>query len=291
MTERAGLLARAVSQMERLRVRLDRARSRVPVLDAAVDVVEQDADIGGGILAGALAYRLFLFMLPLGFLFVAILGLGARITGSTPRTVGRDLGFVGIVTHEVAATADNSSSVWVAATAVVVVGYATTVLYRAVRVVHALAWEHSAGSARTGRRSLRLFALGLATQVALSSAVSLAHASSFPLTVLETLATIAALGASWLGISLVMPHGRSGWIDLLPGALLYGVGLLAIHIFNVYLLDFIHRSRSNTYGTLGAAAAILLSLFFIGRLIVGTAVLNATLFERRHRDHPPAVTG
>jgi len=36
--------------------------------------------------------------------------------------------------------------------------------------------------------------------------------------------------------------------------------------------------------------AILLSPFFIGRLIVGTAVLNARLFERRRRDHPPTAT-
>ena len=40
----------------------------------------------------------------------------------------------------------------------------------------------------------------------------------------------------------------------------------------------------DTYGALGLAAALLLGLFIIARLVVAAAVLNATLWERR----PPA---
>ena len=57
--------------------------------------------------------------------------------------------------------------------------------------------------------------------------------------------------------------------------------MLLIDAFNVYVLAWVHGQRSNTYGTLGVSAAVLLSLFFIGRLVVGTAVLNATLVRRR----------
>ena len=84
-------------------------------------------------------------------------------------------------------------------------------------------------------------------------------------------------------MSLKLPHGAAGWLDLLPGAALYGIGLLLIHIFNVYILNRLHESRSSTYGTLGSAAAVLLAFYFIGRLIVGAAVVNATLFDRRTR--------
>jgi uncharacterized BrkB/YihY/UPF0761 family membrane protein len=89
-----------------------------------------------------------------------------------------------------------------------------------------------------------------------------------------------ALAGIWLWMSLHLPHASASWTDLLPGSALYGLGVLGVNAFNVYLLDNVQASRSNTYGTLGTAAAILLSLLFIGRLVVGSAVLNATLFER-----------
>jgi uncharacterized BrkB/YihY/UPF0761 family membrane protein len=42
-------------------------------------------------------------------------------------------------------------------------------------------------------------------------------------------------------------------------------------------------NKQGTYGALGIAAALLLAFFFLGRLIVGSAVVNATLWERRAR--------
>ena len=43
------------------------------------------------------------------------------------------------------------------------------------------------------------------------------------------------------------------------------------------------ETKQGTYGSLGLAAALLLALFFLSRLVVATAVLNATLWERRSR--------
>jgi uncharacterized BrkB/YihY/UPF0761 family membrane protein len=40
-------------------------------------------------------------------------------------------------------------------------------------------------------------------------------------------------------------------------------------------------AKQGTYGALGAAAALLVTLYLISRLIVGAAVVNATLWERR----------
>lgn len=40
---------------------------------------------------------------------------------------------------------------------------------------------------------------------------------------------------------------------------------------------------TGTYGALGVAAALLVGLFLISRLIVGAATLNATLWERHAR--------
>ena len=48
------------------------------------------------------------------------------------------------------------------------------------------------------------------------------------------------------------------------------------------------EGRADTYGALGVATALLLSLVLVGRLMVASAVLNATLYERRN--HSPGGT-
>jgi uncharacterized BrkB/YihY/UPF0761 family membrane protein len=263
-----------------LRGRLEAARSRSRALDVSFEVIERDSDIGGGILGGALAYRLFVFFLPLAFLLVAALGLLSRWFDVSPQEVGKGVGVVSLVTKEVAASSRSGAGWWVALVAAVALVYVTTVLHRAVAIVHALAWQRSAAAAKT-ERSLGVFVLGLVAQLVVTAGSGPLRPPTGLVNIVVLVAYPLGIGAIWLGMSLRLPHGAAGWRDLLPGAALYGIGLLLIHIFNVYILDRLHESRSSTYGALGAAAAILLGFYFIGRLIVGTAVLNATLYERR----------
>jgi uncharacterized BrkB/YihY/UPF0761 family membrane protein len=65
-----------------------------------------------------------------------------------------------------------------------------------------------------------------------------------------------------------------------PGAILYGVGTLAVYLFNALLIGWLIETRADSYGALGAAAALLFSMYLTGRLIVGAAVLNATVAAR-----------
>jgi uncharacterized BrkB/YihY/UPF0761 family membrane protein len=54
-----------------------------------------------------------------------------------------------------------------------------------------------------------------------------------------------------------------------------GVGLLFVNVFNVYVTTRLVEGRADTYGALGIATALLLSLVIVGRLIVFSAELNA----------------
>jgi membrane protein len=282
-TAKPTLLRRLTLALDRrpaMHAWLDSARSRSRALDTGLQVIERDSDIGGGILAGALAYRLFLFFLPLAFLLVAALGLASRWFDVSPTEIGRDVGVVSLVTKEVATSAKSGSGWWVSLVALVALAYVTRVLYRAVAIVHALAWQRSAAAAKT-TRSLGVFALGIAAQLALTAATGPLRPPDGVANILLLVAYLVGIAAIWLVVAMRLPHGAADWPDLLPGAALYAVGLLLIHVFNVYVLERLHESRSSTYGTLGAAAAVLLGLFFIGRLVVASAVLNATLFERR----------
>jgi uncharacterized BrkB/YihY/UPF0761 family membrane protein len=81
-----------------------------------------------------------------------------------------------------------------------------------------------------------------------------------------------------------LPHGRTRWQQLIPGAVLVGAGLLAVNIFNIYVTTRLVEGRADTYGALGIATALLFSLVLVGRLMVVSAELNASLDERRQQN-------
>ena len=271
-----------------LRGRVEATRERSALLDATLETIERDSDIGGGILAGALAYRLFLFALPLSFFLVSVLGLASDAANESPKQLAKSVGMLGLVTSQVASASNGSSGAWVALTSFVVLVYVTRVLLRAVSIVHALAWERSGRAVKVPPRSLGVFAVGVAGMfLVVVGAGAVRHEGSVE-GLLVTIASGLAFAAIWLWVSLSLPHADARWFDLIPGSLLFGVGILCVQVFNVYFLTRLLQDKAHTYGTLGAAAAVLLGLFIIGRVIVLSASLNATLFERRTRDRAAA---
>jgi uncharacterized BrkB/YihY/UPF0761 family membrane protein len=91
------------------------------------------------------------------------------------------------------------------------------------------------------------------------------------------------LGGAWLLVSTQLPHRGVRWTALLPGAVLVGVGLLFVSVFNVYVTTRLVEDRANTYGALGIATAVLFSLVLVGRVMVVSAELNAAIDERHNR--------
>jgi uncharacterized BrkB/YihY/UPF0761 family membrane protein len=106
---------------------------------------------------------------------------------------------------------------------------------------------------------------------------------------------IAVPAGAWLVVSLrffVHPP-KAGWRDLLPGALLVGVGVQILHFITVYWITDLLSSKSETYGAIGAALAILFWAYLLGRILVASAVLNAGAWQQRHapaRPLPPPPT-
>jgi hypothetical protein len=76
-----GRLAHWVENARALKGSVQEARKNSPALDATFETIERDSHIGGGMLAGALSYRLFIFSLPLAFFLVAGLGVLANVLG------------------------------------------------------------------------------------------------------------------------------------------------------------------------------------------------------------------
>jgi uncharacterized BrkB/YihY/UPF0761 family membrane protein len=289
---RRTLLRRLTGWIEHaraLREAIAKARGRSPTLDATFETIEHDSDIGGAMLAGALSYRLFVFALPLAFFLVAGLGVLAHALGVQPHVVANSVGIAGTITKQVEGASTGPSNWWVALSSFFVLAYATRVLLRAVAIVHALAWERSASSVKVSSRQLGIFAAALAGQLLLVGCVGAIHHQTAIGGIIALAVFVLALAGLWLVISLQLPHSNAHWTDLIPGSLFYGIGILGVQIFNVLLVTKMIHSKSATYGALGIAATLLLALFFMGRVIVGAAVLNATLYERQLK--PPAAQG
>ena len=263
------------------------ARGRSAALDATFETIERDSHVGGGMLAGALSYRLFVFALPLAFFVVSGLGLLASALGTDANVIAGSVGLAGLVTQEVANTAEGGSSWWVALTSLFALVYATRVLLRAITIVHSLAWERSAASVKVRFRSLGVFGGVLVGQFALVTGVGAVNHQTAIGGIVTLVAFVFALAGLWLIISLELPHSNVRWTDLIPGSLFYAIGFTGVLVFNILILDNLIQSKTTTYGALGTAATLLLAFFFVGRVIVGAAVLNATLYDRRSRSHEP----
>ena len=109
---------------------------------------------------------------------------------------------------------------------------------------------------------------------------------------LVVLVLSAASFALWWWVSWQLPHVPSSPLPLVPGAVLVALGADLLHALTTYWIGPLVARKSNTYGAVGIALAVLLWVYVFGRIIVGSAGLNVTLW-RRHGgtlpDDPPVA--
>jgi uncharacterized BrkB/YihY/UPF0761 family membrane protein len=256
-------------------------RERHQSVDAAFEAVERDGEVGGGIIAGSLAYRLFIWLLPLALVCVAGLGLASDAASETPDEAAEQLGLEGLVSSSIADAANSSSRWYALLIGVPVLFWATRSVLRVLIGAHRLVWMDARATApkATPVAALKLLVLMLSFGAVATVASALRSWSSAP----GLLATLLALGAYsglWLLISLQLPHRGSDWRALIPGAVLFGVGIDVLNVVIAYVITPWALAKQGTYGALGVAAALLVALFMVSRLAVAAAVVNATLWER-----------
>lgn len=282
--DRSALREQAV----RTRQRLEQERGRHRALDVALRSLQLHHETGGGLLAGALAFRYFLFLVPGTFVVVMGLGLGADAVGTDPQEVARRLGIAGL-----AATAIQSGAQTDATTRWVTFGIALVAflagarnLLKTLLVVHALLWRTPLPRLR---RPLTAAAGLVVTVVAVTTLLALAYR----LRELSLLGAVAALAlytlvptAVWLLASLRLfptPPGVT-WRDAWPGAVLLGAGMEGLHLVTVLWVAPSMSAKSEAYGALGAALTILFWAYLLGWLVTSAAALNAVLWQGSPRN-------
>jgi hypothetical protein len=192
----------------RLEQELNTRRQRSGMVDAGFLVQELDARVGGGILAGALAFRIFLFMVPLVYVVFTVLGTASTAVSKDPAQLARDVGITGVLASAVVQAQDHSA--WTLA--VLVAGAALALfltagsLVKALYVVHWLIWRIPRATPAGMVPRLALIGVAL-TASALGVAVNRVRSSSGVAGAVIAIVVITAVSfALWWWVSWKLPH-------------------------------------------------------------------------------------
>ena len=93
-------------------------------------------------------------------------------------------------------------------------------------------------------------------------------------------ANTVVLAGTWFFVCLALPRATRDPGAALPGAVVFGLSLTVLQWFMHFYLPKKIENASEVMGSLGVTFATLGYLFFIGRIMAGTLVLNAVLFEQ-----------
>jgi uncharacterized BrkB/YihY/UPF0761 family membrane protein len=265
-----------------VRQRAEGRRGQNRGIDVAFTTYELDHQGGGSLLSAALAFRLFLWLLPVCLVVVA--GLGSLSGGrfGTPSEAVRDIGITSIPAQSINQAARESSRAWWLALliGVILLYAATSALIRAVWAAHALVWQSPGARIPNKLRTMAVFLLACCAVVVATSAASVIRNGSPTAGLIAMLLDFFVYTAAWWFVTTRLPHGDAPYLALIPGAVLFGAGVQAMHLVTVYYLARRITSASELYGTLGVAAALLLGLYFVGRLIIVSAELSQAAWTR-----------
>ena len=270
---------------------LERRRADVPVIDVVFRGAEHDARTGGGILAGAVAFRVFLFVVPYVFVVVFAFGVGADAADKDPVELARNSGVVGLASSAIQASADASTFARVVTLTLALWALlsGSRTLVKSLYTVHALIW--GVPRVKVKRPMLQALLAIVATSVLIVLVRLVAELAdvSIALWVASMVLLVAVPGALWLWLSANIFPSAPGttWRDMLPGAVLFGIGVQLLHIVTVVWIARSLESKSETYGALGAALTILLWAYLLGRLVTAAASLNTVVWGDRSRPEPP----
>ncbi len=240
----------------------------------------------GVLLASALAFRLFLWLLPLALLIAGIL---AGVAGSHARDVvsaSKSAGVTSAASQQIVTALQSGHKSWWLA---VVVGgatwlWATRTLIRNLTVVNAHAW--AAPVPRPRQKAVLVTTLAFAGLWVLAFGADAGiHEFDEAIpggTAVAFFLQAAVFGGSWLVICLRLPDSRTTWTDLLPGCAVFGVGFATLNLVSRVYLPYRISQASEMYGALGVAATILVWLLIIGQVIVSAGLLNSIWTDHRH---------
>jgi membrane protein len=282
--DEASAAGRADRAREKLTAAMASAKSaseKHVALAVPLRAAERNRRVAASVLAGGLAYRLFLWLLPFGLIVGGALGLSnANSTedavegGGLPAAVSNAVG-------DAARSAD-SSSWWLFAVGFPLLVWAGFSGAKAVQLVHSLVWDEPPTKTKPLKGSL-VFTGMLCATIATIAATSWFRDVTWH-GLLAGALTIAPLTGLWLWVSLHLPHRDAPWRALLPGAFLVGIGVPVLSgLVDTFLVPKLEKSES-LYGGLGATTTVIFFIYLLATLVVTAPILNSSLHQELSRE-------
>ena len=271
----------ARSERVRAEAALRERRQSSAIIDAGFEIQELDVHVGGGILAGAVAFRMFLFLVPFVYIVFTIFDAAAKALGDDPSQAAKAVGITGVLASAVVGTSDLGA--W--SQALLVLGATVALLLTAnslvktLYVVHWLVWRIP----RVKPRGYLPILVAIGVAIALTAFTVAADGLRRAGPVGAVFAVLVVSGVAfllWWWLSWHLPHGANSPRALVPGAVFMALGVDALHALTTYWIGAYVARKSHTYGSVGIALAVLLWVYILGRVVVGAAGINATLWRR-----------
>jgi uncharacterized BrkB/YihY/UPF0761 family membrane protein len=263
--------------------RVEELRERygdLALVDLGLRIYQRDREAAGGVVGAAVAFRMFLFFVPL---LLVVVGLGGLLTRWVDaEDVSHELSVSGGLAAQIStALSQPDASRW-AALIVGLVGVALTgrSLSKVLTVASCLNWRLPV---RT-KAPLRVVGgvVGVVVGIGLVSAIVNRLRDNFGLAAagFSFVAVFAIYALAWMAVSLVLPRATSDPAALLPGSALVGLTIAGMQaVSQLYLPSHLGRA-SQLYGAIGATIVTLGWFFFAGRAIVLGMAVNAVVHER-----------
>lgn len=269
--------------------RFEEERGRRTWVQMVYEAWDMDRRRGGPLLAGGLAYRVFIWLVPFALMTAAIVMLVIDSTERSVEDLARQVGITGsmVVAVGEAARSTGSSAWWLGFLGLVLSLWAARGLARALMIVSRIAWALPPSAGRAGTRAglvtWGLFITGLSIQFVRP----LLFRGGVPGDVLAQVILFAlTFGVITFGLSL-LPH-RGRWTNVTVGGLLVALGLRAMGIATAVYFAPEMADKQSLYGGLGMAIVILLFLFVCCRLVVWGQFLNARIAGVQLTDAAPS---
>ncbi len=154
---------------------------------------------------------------------------------------------------------------------------------RVLQLVHARAWQIPLPTRPTDQALYAAVLLGVYGLILLLL-VQLSELRGSPSWVGDTLAVgwVGLLIAFFIWAPWLLTHKLITRRDLLPGAVLTAVGLVALMLVSSYMMEFWVNLYARDYGGLGVVLAIYFWIAFSSAVIVAAASLSPSLAQRRN---------
>jgi uncharacterized BrkB/YihY/UPF0761 family membrane protein len=275
----ASARERSDALVRRAQTRFDQERERRSWLEIVWRSLRRMQRLGGPLMSGGLAYRIFLWELPMALVIVAVVGLFVDLGGANVDQLAHDVGLSAALAASVgqAVAQTESSAWWLFVLGLWLTLWTARSAVSALRLIHRIAWDQDELPKINQFVAPLVFSVFMLVALVGTIASERLRATGVVLSAMGWIAVIAAsLALVAFGMSLLPRAGRP-WPVVLPGAVLFTVVVRGMVIASqVYFAGKLDRV-DDLYGSLGIAIVVLVWLYLLAWGWIAATFLNAGL--------------